>query len=233
MKTGKELVVQQFNGNEIRTKVDEAGEVWFVSQDVMSVLGIKNQRHALRKLDDSERGEVVLPSSGQNRAFSAVSESGLYGLVLQSRLKSAKDFRLWITKEVLPSIRKTGSYSVKEVDPIEQLKMHLAFMERQRAEVQKLNENLALVSLEAKQLDDTLTSDQIGKLDLALMKRFKQLGGKDYRIMGLMRKRIKQEFFEITGSRTYKEIPRSGFDKALSIVNKFEVPAYLSDAEEL
>lgn len=220
-------IIKQFEGKEIRINLDDNGDPWFVAQDVMESLDIKSQAHALRKLDESERGVFEIQGSNGFRKFTTVSESGLYALIMDSRKKSAREFRMWITKEVLPSIRKTGSYSIKEMDPLDQLKLHLTIMEKQRNEIKKLNSSLKIVAEEAKQLNDTLTSDQITILDKEIMNKFKELGGKEYRIIGLIKKAIKNEFFEITGSRTFKEIPRSGFELALEIVKNFQLPKYL------
>ena len=89
------------------------GQVWFVAKDVCRNLGIEYHRDALTRLDNDERGSVLLDTLGGIQKVAAVNESGLYSLVFQSRKSGAKKFRKWVTMEVLPSIRKTGSYSVK------------------------------------------------------------------------------------------------------------------------
>lgn len=99
---------------EIRTIVKD-GEVWFVGKDVAEALGISNSRDAISRLDDDEKADVVLTDGSQNRNFSIINESGLYSLVLSSRKPEAKKFKKWITSEVLPSIRKTGSYNAIQV----------------------------------------------------------------------------------------------------------------------
>lgn len=88
-------------------------QVWFVAKDVCSNLGIEYHRDALTRLDNDERGSVLLDTLGGIQKVAAVNESGLYSLVFQSRKPGAKKFRKWVTMEVLPSIRRTGSYSVK------------------------------------------------------------------------------------------------------------------------
>lgn len=95
------------------------GETWFVAKDVCRILGIINHKDAISKiLDDDEKGvATIYPRSSngvvQRRDVNVINESGLYSLVFQSRKPGAKKFRKWVTMEVLPSIRKTGSYSVK------------------------------------------------------------------------------------------------------------------------
>lgn len=113
----KEVSIKQFEGKDVRHHLDESGQVWFVSKDVMEVLGIKSQAHALRKLDDDQRGEAEFSTLGGIQKYATVSESGLYDLTLQSHKPSARPFQRWVTKEVLPGIRKTGTYSIQNEDP--------------------------------------------------------------------------------------------------------------------
>lgn len=87
-------------------------EPWFVAKDIADVLEIQNIRQVLGKLDDDEKLTYTMYTSGQNRNVTIVNEAGMYSLVLISRKSEAKQFKRWITHEVLPSIRKTGSYGV-------------------------------------------------------------------------------------------------------------------------
>ena len=86
------------------------GQTWFVAKDVCKVLGIEKARNAVSRLEDDERGPVLVDTLGGTQRMSAVSESGLYHLVFQSRKPEAKKFRRWVTGEVLPQIRMTGGY---------------------------------------------------------------------------------------------------------------------------
>lgn len=120
-KENKVETMQVFNYGEnenapIRVQVINE-QVWFVAKDVCSNLGIEYHRDALTRLDNDERGSVLLDTLGGIQKVAAVNESGLYSLVFQSRKPGAKKFRKWVTMEVLPSIRKTGSYSVKPSRP--------------------------------------------------------------------------------------------------------------------
>ena len=93
-------------------KTDD-GEIWFVAKDVCKVLSIKNHKDAVSRLDDDEKDEVgITDPIGRTQKTLIVNESGLYSLVFMSRKPEAKKFRKWVTSEVLPSIRKTGSYSI-------------------------------------------------------------------------------------------------------------------------
>ncbi len=91
-------------------------EPWFVGKDVASVLGYSNTRDALAKHVDSEdRADVAIHDGSQNRNMVAVNESGLYSLILSSKLPTAKEFKRWVTSDVLPSLRRHGVYATDEL----------------------------------------------------------------------------------------------------------------------
>ena len=105
------------SGDDIRVEMRD-GEPWFVADDVCKILGILNVSQAVQPLDADDQG-ICLTYSYRGQGLLAVSESGLYTIILRSRNAVtfgtvAYDFRRWVTKEVLPSIRRTGSYSVPE-----------------------------------------------------------------------------------------------------------------------
>lgn len=88
------------------------GELMFVAKDVCDCLEITKHRDAISRLDSDERGSVKLDTPGGKQDIAAINEYGLYNLVLSSRKPEAKEFKRWITHDVIPAIRKTGSYSV-------------------------------------------------------------------------------------------------------------------------
>ena len=97
----------------IRT-VELDNEPWFVGKDVAEALGYSNARDALsRHVDEEDKATVAFHDGSQNRNVTAVNESGLYCLILSSKLPGAKEFKHWITHDVIPSIRKTGGYTLK------------------------------------------------------------------------------------------------------------------------
>lgn len=98
-----------YHGQEVRT-VEMNGQPWFVAADVCRVLEVGNPTDALRRLDADERTLVSIEGASNGLPVNAVSESGLYSLILGSRKPEAKQFKRWITHEVIPSIRKTGGY---------------------------------------------------------------------------------------------------------------------------
>lgn len=88
------------------------GELMFVAKDVCDCLEITKHRDAISRLDPDERGSVKLDTPGGKQDIAAINEYGLYSLVLSSRKPEAKEFKRWITHDVIPAIRKTGSYSM-------------------------------------------------------------------------------------------------------------------------
>ena len=96
---------------EIRTLVNEKGETFFVGKDVAEALGYTNTPKAIRDhVDDDDKLTERFVLSGQARSVVIINESGLYALVLSSKLPQAKEFKRWVTAEVLPQIRQTGGY---------------------------------------------------------------------------------------------------------------------------
>lgn len=110
--------VEVFNFSEKKSPIRVQtinGEPWFVAKDVCEVLGIANHKDAVSRLDADERDGVgITDPIGRPQTVTAVSESGLYHLIFQSRKPDAKKFRKWVTSEVLPSIRKKGYYGVRK-----------------------------------------------------------------------------------------------------------------------
>lgn len=95
----------------MRTLTDTAGDPWFVLKDCMSILGLGNPTETVKMFDDDEFSTTeVIDSIGRRQQTYIISEAGLYGLVLKSRKPEAKEFKRWVTHEVLPTIRKTGGY---------------------------------------------------------------------------------------------------------------------------
>ena len=131
------------------------GEPWFVGKDVAAALGYADTDKAIREHIDDEDKNLIKPaeiaglkvdskSAGlniPNRGMYLINESGVYALIFGSKLDSAKRFKHWVTKEVLPSIRKTGAYSVpKRVIPL-MAKQTVAKAQETREEMKALGEN--------------------------------------------------------------------------------------------
>lgn len=106
-----DLTVFAFDTAAVRTlMIDD--EPWFVAGDVANVLGYRNAPDMVRMLDEDEKGTQIVRTLGGDQEASIINESGLYACVLKSRRPEAKAFRKWITSEVLPALRRQGSYSV-------------------------------------------------------------------------------------------------------------------------
>jgi hypothetical protein len=106
----QQLAPFDFEGRPVRVVTDSQGEPWFVAADVLVTIGL--DRKALERLDEDEKGVSSIHTPGGGQEMTTVNEPGLYTLVLGSRKTEAKRFKRWVTHEVLPSIRKTGSYAV-------------------------------------------------------------------------------------------------------------------------
>jgi prophage antirepressor-like protein len=101
--------VFNYSGRQLRTAIIN-DEPWFVAKDVCDILEIGDTSSALRRLDDDEKGTHTILTLGGNQQMAIVNEAGLYNLIFTSRKDEAKQFKKWVTHEVLPQIRKTGSY---------------------------------------------------------------------------------------------------------------------------
>lgn len=102
-------VIFSFGPSAVRTVVRD-GEPWFILSDLTAILGFSRGRDAARMLDDDEKGAHLLRTPGGYQEVTIVNESGVYALAIKSRRPDARQFRKWITGEVLPAIRKTGRY---------------------------------------------------------------------------------------------------------------------------
>lgn len=113
------LQVFSYKERQVRTVTIE-GEPWFIAQDVCGILEIGTEQ--IRRLDDDEKGLHKTQTPGGLQDMAVINEAGLYTLMMRSNKDEAKPFRKWVTHDVLPSIRKTGSYTARQntvpVDPI-------------------------------------------------------------------------------------------------------------------
>ena len=105
-----QVVAFDFESNNVRVVLGKEGEPMFVAADLLSTLSL--DRKALERLDDDEKGVSSIHTLGGTQDMTVVNESGLFNLVLGSRKPEAKRFKRWVTHDVLPSIRKTGGYTV-------------------------------------------------------------------------------------------------------------------------
>lgn len=221
--------LQIFNNEEfgeIRT-VTVDGEPMFCLIDVCKALELSNSRIVADRLDEDERRKLDLPRQGETWF---VTESGLYAVILRSDKPNAKKFRKWITAEVLPSIRKTGSYN-RPMSLQEQLQIIAQGTLELTGRVDHLQNDF-----EDFKNDMPILGVEEGKITLAVKKKgIEVLGGKTsnaYRNRSLRKRvyvdihrQIKREF-EVT---TYKAIKRSQTDIALKIVKSYTPPYILAE----
>lgn len=189
-----------FNNHEfgkIRTIIDENNEPWFVAIDICNALELTNPTVAVSRLDDDEKAKFNLGLSGG--ATNVVNEYGLYNLILASRKKEAKQFKRWITHEVIPAIRKDGGYMLANKNDSEEEIMAKAVliaqksMERLKLEnkqkdqiigelkpkadyVDKILQNKSLIKVSAIAKDYGMSAQEMNKLLHELKIQYNQGG---------------------------------------------------------
>ena len=127
------IIPFKYKEQEIRIIQDEQGEPWWVAKDVCNALEISDVSDAVRRLDDDEKGRDLIPTLGGPQQMLIVNEPGLYSLILRSDKSEAKPFKRWVIHEILPSLRKTGSYQIyQDNENLSQLKkITFAFFARE------------------------------------------------------------------------------------------------------
>ncbi len=153
-----EITIFQNNQfGEIRTITDEMGEPWFVGKDVAEALGYSNTQKAVRDhVDEEDKLTERIVLSGQQRTIIFINESGLYSLILSSKLPSSKQFKRWVTAEVLPQIRKTGGYGeMKQMTDIEIMARAVLISAKQ---IEELTCQVAELAPKAEYCDEVLDS---------------------------------------------------------------------------
>ena len=158
-------------------------------KDVAEALGYKNVRDSLARhidSDDKRDGVVIHDSMGREQKPIIINESGLYSLILSSKLPNAKKFKRWVTSEVLPTLRKTGSYTKVPTDPRELLMLTIKAHEQTAQRVDVLEEKVS--SLEKSTTIDSSQQNTLERIAKATVIR--TLGGVDSRAYQLMSRKI-------------------------------------------
>lgn len=133
--------VQVFNFEQMNVRTVEINdEVWFVAADVANALGLSNVSMSIKALDDDERSKFNLGRQGE---VNVINEPGLYNFIGSSRKTEAKQFMRWVRHEVLPSIRKTGSYQAKPMTPMELLETQFEALKEVSEDQQELRGEFA------------------------------------------------------------------------------------------
>lgn len=172
--------LQIFNSEEfgdIRT-VTIDNEPWFVGKDVATALGYKNTADAIGKhvdVDDKLLSQIAI--AGQRRDVAVINESGVYTLIFGSKLESAKRFKHWVTAEVLPSIRKTGSYQ-KPMSIAEQIQLLALGNQNHEERIEKLENTMTIDYGQQKYIGDLVSSIVIAHLGGKESNAYKEIGKK-------------------------------------------------------
>ena len=217
-----EIQLFKFEGKEVRTlKID--GEPWFVGKDLTDILGYSNSRKALKDHVDKEDQQIltsrnVTLENIPNRGLTGVNESGMFSLVLSSQLPTAKKFKRWVTSEVLPAIRKTGSYQLPQT-PEGQIRLLLESNVHMDERMTNAEEDIALLKSKSE-----IDSNQRFQLQKVRNKRAIEVcGGKD---SNFYKTKSRKVFMELAHDfKEYFEIPRydalrkEDFDKAIEFVD--------------
>lgn len=203
---------------DIRT-VDQNGEPWFVGKDVAAALGYSNHRKALiDHVDEQDKGVTKCDTLGGSQEVTVINESGLYSLIFGSKLESAVRFKRWVTSEVLPALRKTGSYMMPKLSK----EMQALFMLDNRT--QRQEERLTA-------LENTMTVDynQQRVLRKAISRAvIAALGGEDTPayIDNHVRSKVYsecnhdvQDWFRVN---SVGKIPRKRFDEAVEYIQRWK-----------
>jgi len=216
---------------EIRT-ITKDNETYFVGKDVAKALGFTNPRDAIAThVFDEDKGVDTIDTLGGKQSMTVINESGVYALVFGSRLESAKRFKHWVTSEVLPSIRKTGSYS-KPLTTSEQIRLLAQGNTELTERVDKVEDKI--ISIEE---ETPLYGCEIEEVQKHVRKKgIEVLGGKDsnaYKDGGIrgsvysdIYKQLKREFGCVA---TYKSIKRKYLADVHEFIDTYLLPIALAE----
>lgn len=175
-----EVQLFNFENHEVRSLLINS-EPWFVGKDVASILGYKKPENAITNhVDDEDKTTTLIQGTGSNYKSKTViiNESGLYSLVLSSKLPSAKKFKRWVTSEVLPALRKTRQYQVKELSGQELMAKALIEAQSVLAAKDKQIEEMKPKALFADAVATSHTSILVGELAKILKQNGIEMGQK-------------------------------------------------------
>lgn len=227
--------IQIFNNPEfgdIRTVIID-NEPWFVGKDIAQALGYGKgtaPTNAVAKFVESDdKLTHQFGESGQMRNMTIINESGLYSLIFGSKLESAKKFKKWVTSEVLPSIRKTGSYNALPMTIPEQIQL----LAQGNVELNKRMDDMQ-TEIESIKFDLPILPIEADKITVAVKKKgVAIMGGKQsnaYNNRGLRQKVYNNLYSNLKynfGIKSYKSLRRSECDKAIEIINNYQPPFFL------
>ena len=182
MANSTDLQVFDFNEHAVRVIMQD-GEPWWVAKDVCEILEISKYRDAITKLDDDERCPVKVDTLNGTQEMTAISESGLYTLIIRSNKPEAKKFRRWVTHEVLPSIRKTGSYNTARKYKVSDIKAMQRMIEKPEYKLSDVERRTMTKKLAAILMGDDVFDNVDEDDDLVIVK-----GAKSNNLIKYLRK---------------------------------------------
>ena len=214
-----ELKKFNFEGADVRTfLIDE--EPYFVGKDVTEILGYQNASKALADHvdDDDKLNNESLSSLGQRGGW-LINESGLYSLILSSKLPSAKKFKRWVTKEVLPTIRKTGAYQARPLTVQEQIRLIAQGNDEMNERLENIEQRMGLpgnMAHEFTQRRNKKIVQVLGGKDSNAYQD-KQLRSRTYRAMFAAYKNVFMQ-------DRYNDVPLKRFDEVVQFVGNWFPP---------
>ncbi len=162
---------------EIRT-VTVDGEPWFVAKDIAEILQYTNTQKAIRDhVDEEDKLTERIVLSGQNREVICINESGLYSLILSSKMPGAKRFKRWVTSEVLPQIRRTGTYQ-KPMTPQEMMRVQLGMIDGHEERITHLENTMTIDYEQQQELKKTVNKRVIEVLGGKKVPAYKEMSKK-------------------------------------------------------
>lgn len=191
------LEVFNFENEEVRSLLIN-NEPWFVGKDVADILKYKNgSRDINRHVDEEDRKKAMIFDGNQNKETIIINESGLYSLILYSKMPSAKKFKRFITSEVIPSLRKHGMYATEET--IDKILLNPDFGIRLLNELKEEREKTKILKNENEQLKPkALFADTVSASDTSIL-------------IGQLAKLLKQNGNDIGQNRLFKILRKDGY----------------------
>jgi prophage antirepressor-like protein len=154
------LLPLHYAGHLLHTHVDEQILTWWLAKEIAQPLGYRDAEHVTRLVDDDEKGTLIVGTPGGTQEMLALNESGLYHAIFASRREEAKAFRRWVTAEVLPSLRRTGTYTMPSPVRVKPSN-HLPPPHRPVQEMAHVSEMLLAVWTTLRQTEDPMTNTEI------------------------------------------------------------------------
>ncbi|MDI1899301.1 BRO family protein [Staphylococcus aureus] len=212
--------LQTFNFKELPVRtVEIENEPYFVGKDIAEILGYARADNAIRNHVDSEdKLTHQFSASGQNRNMIIINESGLYSLIFSSKLENAKRFKRWVTSEVLPSLRRTGTYQTKPLTTSEQIQLIAQGNTELDERVTKIEETYPIMHGEAKHIQ-RLVAQKVAEIVRNKFNGFYDQVSR--KLFAEIYKSIKK-IFDVP---SYNCIPRGRYQEAIRFVERWQ-PSY-------